>query len=240
MGVGYNPRIVINGLQGYWDAGNARSYPGSGTTWTDLSGNGNNGTLTNGPTFASNGVVFDGVNDYVDCGTSSALNFGTGNYTIHVVFKTSNSSRRETICSRFDYDGTGTIERGYFIDVQSTGKIRTLFATNGPNEYYVDGSTSVNTNTFVHYTMCRTGTASISSYVNGVSETITPTNVGSVSNINTVTAPFSIGRRLDYQQAQASSYNFTGTIAFVSIYNRVLSAAEIRQNFYATRGRYGI
>ena len=52
MAVGYNPRIVTNGLVLCLDAGNTRSYPGSGTTWTDLSGNGNNGTLS-GPTFSA-------------------------------------------------------------------------------------------------------------------------------------------------------------------------------------------
>ena len=44
------PKIVTNGLVGYWDAASKRSYPGSGTTWTDLSKEGNGGTLTNGPT----------------------------------------------------------------------------------------------------------------------------------------------------------------------------------------------
>ena len=60
------PRIPTSGLIFYLDAANTRSYPGSGTTWTDLSGNGNTGTLTNGPTYSSaNGgqIVFDGSND---------------------------------------------------------------------------------------------------------------------------------------------------------------------------------
>jgi hypothetical protein len=48
MAISYNPRIVTDGLVLALDAGNPKSYPGSGTTWTDLSGNGNNGTLVNG------------------------------------------------------------------------------------------------------------------------------------------------------------------------------------------------
>jgi hypothetical protein len=62
--------LITTGLMLYLDAGNALSYPGSGTTWTDLSGNGRDGTLTNGPTYsATNGgsIVFDGSNDYVQC-----------------------------------------------------------------------------------------------------------------------------------------------------------------------------
>ena len=59
------PSIVTNGLVLCLDAGNQLSYPGTGTTWNDLSRNGNNGTLTNGPVFNSGGsMVFDGVNDY--------------------------------------------------------------------------------------------------------------------------------------------------------------------------------
>ena len=53
------------------DAGNPSSYPGSGTTWFDLTSNNNNGILINGPTFDSgNGgsITFDGIDDYVDCG----------------------------------------------------------------------------------------------------------------------------------------------------------------------------
>ena len=67
------PNIVEDGLVLALDAGNTKSYPGSGTTWTDLSGKGNNGTLTNGPTFDSgNGgaIFFDGGNDYVTTGNT--------------------------------------------------------------------------------------------------------------------------------------------------------------------------
>ena len=79
MGLSHSPRIVTDGLVFCVDAGDKMSYPGAGTTWTDLSKNRNNGTLTNGPTFDSaNGgsIVFDGTNDRVDCGNSTSLNFG--------------------------------------------------------------------------------------------------------------------------------------------------------------------
>ena len=68
MGVFAGPEITESGLVLALDAGNLKSYPTTGTTWTDLSGRGNTGTLTNGPTYSSaNGgsIVFDGVNDYV-------------------------------------------------------------------------------------------------------------------------------------------------------------------------------
>ena len=68
MAVGYNPRAVTDGLVLALDAGNTKSYPGSGSTWTDLSGNGNNGTLENDVGYDSgNGgaLSFDGLNDYM-------------------------------------------------------------------------------------------------------------------------------------------------------------------------------
>ena len=68
MGLSHSPRIVTDGLVLCLDAANSRSYPKTGTTWTDRSTSGNNGTLTNGPTFDTNNggsIVFDGSNDSV-------------------------------------------------------------------------------------------------------------------------------------------------------------------------------
>jgi len=77
------PSIATNGLVLNLDAGNTSSYIGSGTTWTDLTGSGNNGTLTNGPIFNSgNGgsIVFDGINDVVSLG--NILNMGSNSWTM--------------------------------------------------------------------------------------------------------------------------------------------------------------
>jgi hypothetical protein len=85
------PNIVTDGLVMYLDAANTKSYPGSGTTWNDLSGNSNNGTLINGPTFNPNGGIdFDGTDDYINFGNPTELNF-TGNMS-HEVWFTRNSN----------------------------------------------------------------------------------------------------------------------------------------------------
>lgn len=76
MAFHYSPKIVTEGLVFYVDAANPKSFVNGNTTWNDLSRSGNNGTLTNGPTFdSSNGgsISFDGLNDYVD---TSTINFG--------------------------------------------------------------------------------------------------------------------------------------------------------------------
>jgi hypothetical protein len=79
MATNYNPSIVTSGLQVYLDAANVKSYPGSGTSWLDLTGNGNNFTLVNSPTWSSaNGGVFE------TNGTTSAItsSYSTSKYTI--------------------------------------------------------------------------------------------------------------------------------------------------------------
>ena len=75
MALSHSPRIVTDGLVLCLDASDPQSYSGSGNTWSDRSGNGSNGTLTNGPTFDSDNkgsLVFDGVNDYINFGNPSS------------------------------------------------------------------------------------------------------------------------------------------------------------------------
>ncbi len=76
MSLSRGPKTITNGLVLYLDAANKKSYPGSGTTWTDLSGNVYNGTLTNGPTFSAanmGSIVFDGTNDNIQLGNASTF-----------------------------------------------------------------------------------------------------------------------------------------------------------------------
>ena len=239
--IAYYGNIVKDGLVLDLDAAKLDSYPKTGTTWNDISGNGNNGTLTNGPVYDSTNfgnVVFDSVDDYVDCSSSSLLNFGTGNFTLCAWFKT-NTTLRRTILSRFDYNNLGTIERGYYIDILATGKIRTAFETDGTNYRVTDSNTLVNTNNYFYVTATRTNTTTINVYVNGVFESSNTLTQGTPSSINVVTAPLTIGRRADYQTPTFTNY-FVGNIPSVQLYNRALSASEILQNYNALKGRFGL
>jgi len=77
MATRYSPKIITDGAVLYLDAANKNSYKGTGTTWKDLNGNRNNGTLTNGPTFSSTGngaIAFDGTDDYVNSGYDLSWN----------------------------------------------------------------------------------------------------------------------------------------------------------------------
>ncbi len=80
------PDINENGLVLSLDAANYKSYTGSGTTWRDLSGNSNNGTLTNGPTFnAANmgAIVFDGTDDKVTISMNSSFIYGVSPFSLN-------------------------------------------------------------------------------------------------------------------------------------------------------------
>ena len=136
MGVTYNPKIVTDGLVLALDAANVKSYPGSGTTWTDMSGNGNNVTLTNGPTFSSdNGgsIVFDGVNDTATLSNPSTLS----NYTLSLWINIISYSGERQLFSRVDeslgittYGGKYMIYNGNIVNDLPNGL--------NPNTYFVN------------------------------------------------------------------------------------------------------
>ena len=101
MAVGYNPRIVTDGLVLCLDSANTKSYGGSGTTWTDVSGSGNNGTLYNGPTHTSGAdgyFTFDGSNDYSQL--SDTLAPSTGSFSGFFWYQITGTSGRGGLFER--------------------------------------------------------------------------------------------------------------------------------------------
>ena len=246
----HSPSIVMNGLVLALDAGNTKSYPGSGTTWTDLSGGGNTGTLTNGPTYSSaNGgsIVFDGVNDYINMGNSQAGNFGTSNFSINAFFRCTLGSNNAGIFCKSIGDNP-TTEYGWLLDTPSGTQLGFAIATTnsawGSSGSYSCQSTglSINDGNWRMATIVgdRTQT-NISMYINGVLQTLQGF-VGGLNQFNTVgnvtnTYNLVLGSESD---AGAGQLPFTGNIAQVSIYNRALSATEVSQNFNALRGRFGV
>jgi hypothetical protein len=213
------------------DASNSSSYPGSGTTWTDLSGNGNNGTLTNGPTYSSaNGgsIVFDGTNDYVNCGTGLAQ---SGSWTISGFVKCSVSSAQAIILQRSG--PSPTYLQNYEIFVLATNK----FACGADADSYkrVESTTTMVTNTWYFVTGLYDSTTKILSiYINGNLENSSTALVGNPTSTGTQYVTLGAGDGLEIGN------RLTGNISKALIYNRALSAAEILQNFNSLRGRYGI
>ena len=114
----YGPRIVTDGLVLCLDAGNSKSYPGSGTAWNDLSRNGNNGTL-NGPTFNSadrGSIVFDGTNDYVSTNYTQPAYTTASSFTWNTWVKPTRNSSADIImgCRQGDFTKLTTSNMEYF------------------------------------------------------------------------------------------------------------------------------
>lgn len=224
MGVIYNPKIVTGGLVLCLDAGNRRSYAPSGGNWNDLSGNGNNGTLVNGPTFSGDnggGIVFDGTNDYVNVQHKSSLSF-TNKLTIQLWCSSTNT---RTWNSPLMKTSNGSWADGFG------------FYQNSQFYFYVNsysGSHIVSVNKtifpFTHWAGVYDG-LNLKIYENGI---LRQTGTSFTSNISNSSASLDIGR------GGGQSYYWQGNIAQVLVYNRALTAIEILQNFNATRGRYGI
>jgi hypothetical protein len=229
------PDIVENGLVLCLDAANKFSYPGTGTTWTDLSGNSNNGTLTNGPTFSSaNGghIVFDGTNDYVDTvNTGTTFQFANVTFTVSLWIKTSATSG--IIISK----GATASTAGWLFQFDSAGTVSGITkGSDGTNTYNRSSTATVNNNTWrnivaVYTTNTTTlGSNTTSIYIDGVLSNGTGTLGGLV--YATTTDTIQIGRR------PTGAY-WSGSVSNIQIYNRELTAAEVLQNYKATKSRFG-
>jgi len=226
----YGPTIVTDGLVLCLDAADKVSYPGSGTTWTDLSGNGNNGTLTNGPTFDSgNGgsIVFDGGDDYVNCGDPGASNIGT-NGSVCVWVNPSDLVDDRYIWSK---NATGGGTTYVTARLASSGKVAyALYGSWGwSSTIYTSSVLVVGTWTHLAFTW---ETNKISLYRDGsLQNTTSPSGTWGGGGTNSLWFGSS-------ESNQPGDWN--GKIAISRVYDRALSAKEVSQNFNAQRSRFGV
>lgn len=226
----YGPTIVRNGLVLLLDAADKKSYPGSGTTWYDISGNSNLGTLTNGPTFNSGnrGSIFtDGTDDFV---TTTYFGSATDNYTFSAWFKNDDYSENKFILSR-GRDGFGNGWSLYNI-VRSDGRAAIGVVPTSPSTVgiSVESISTISLNTWYYITGIWTAGVSLQVYVNGILDNTTTSVAG-----KTILRSSSYGWVL----GTISSGNFTsGYTAACHIYNRVLTSKEILQNYNATKTRF--
>ena len=218
------PNIVTDGLVLALDAANIKSYPGSGTTWRDLSGEGNDGTLTNGPTFDNgNGesIVFDGVDDKTTF--LSTPSFFT-NYTIECIFNGSTFNAGEGLVVW----GTNSLyeRRGLILwNGGHTSYWTVRSSTFGSNP---EGTTQIQTGRWYYAACSLDSSTNCKIYVNGQLET---------TDTNTITTP-TANTLLVGDSGYPEPLN--GKIAVARIYNRVLSPEEIQQNYNATKSRFGL
>ena len=222
--------LFTDGLVLNLDAGDPRSYPGSGTSWTDLSGNGNTGTLTNGPTYnnANGGsIVFDGTNDFINIPHNSSLT-STSALTINCWVKSQSLSAYNAIIGK----GTSDANEEYTVAFTSD---RIYFDIGNGAGPYVSALYNFSNNVWYNICCIHSRTAGISNllcYVNGV--IVSGSTILGTNTPNNNSFPISIGSR----SYDTPTLPFYGNISNVSIYNRALSAAEVAQNYDALKVRY--
>lgn len=222
------PAIVTNGLILNLDAGFRPSYSTSGTTWYDNSPNGNNMTLTNGPTYSSNGggtIVFDGVDDYAQ--STMSVN-SIVNVTIECWVNISSTSKK----GAFVKVGGGA--NGYSIGVGSNtmdtlgNEVLALF----PAIRWIDTNLTYGTGwKMVNLVLNASSVPSI--YLNGAL-------LNSYSGTNPIspTAGVYVARNIGDEPFGARA--FSGDIPIIRIYNRTLTATEILKNYNETKSRFGL
>ena len=225
------PKITTDGLVLCLDAAISKSYPGSGTTWYDLSTSKNNGTLTNGPTFtnSNNGILnFDGVNDYVIFTRPSSIITG-GSISVSIWAKwITTGTTTSTIQALIDNNHSNSPLQGFVLQDRPDLSKKLTFSSS-PNQTGVASTFQVGDGIWRHI-VGTNDTSTSKLYIDGVLN-----NSLSQSGLATVQPNISIG----YWQMGSGRY-LNGKVAHVSIYSRALTSLEIQQNYNATRGRFGV
>jgi len=218
-------KMVTDGLVLHLDAGNTKSYPGSGTVWTDLSQTAITGSLTNGPTYVSTnggGIFFDGTNDFVGLGNPSFANItSVNNFTINVCFNAAAGNNGRVLVHKgatgFDYD--------YMVYITDNSTGLRFYKKNSSGTGVNSTGYPISSGSNINYCVVLSND-SISEYRDGILQ-VTSSITG---DIRTTSNILNIGRGWEG--------SYSGSIFNVQIYNRALSANEVFQNYEATRERF--
>ena len=239
MALHHSPKIVTDGLVLCLDAKNQKSYNGTGTTWSDISGNDRNATMLG--TMAISGgtsTIANVTNDYATIphdATISSEVFGTSeNFTLSSWFRVSSFQNWTCMISKAAGGSWSNTTAGLW--VESSGTLRFVMGSNesgNPTGSYINPGFAVSLNTWYLATGVADGT-NATLYINGeykIQETIASITRTRSEN----TQPITIGRR-----STATAPSHLGDIATVLVHNKALTAAEVLQMFNATRARFGI
>jgi len=221
------PGIVESGLKLYLDAGDSSSYSGTGTTWTDLSSSGNNGTLTNGPTYSSSDggyIYFDGSNDYVD--VSGSITASTATF-LAWIYRDGNQGNYDGIMGSRDSSSSthmmsffGTTQKLAYTWNDASNTYNFDSGLTIPNQAWCMVSVSISSSSATLYLHQASGVTSATNNVTHSSATLDNINVG--------------------RDSYGSSRDFKGRISVVAFYDRALSSAEIAHNFNVFKVRHGL
>jgi len=237
MGLIYSPKIVTSGLIMYLDAADRNSYPGSGTTWYDLSGNSSNGTLVNGLQYSSlrgGALNMDGGDETITF-SSSILNstLPSNSFTLISVVEATNLVYPRS-AHPFSVQGNPTSgAKGWMVGEGISNSYMRIEASDGTN--YTEGYAYIAaaTSTIYHrvFTVDRASGVVTKYYVNGQL-------IGTVTAAYTTGTIYTAGNSIQF--GNNVGWRFIGNIYQFQMYNKVLTPAEIQQNYNATKTRFGL
>ena len=241
MTIAGGPDLITDGLILDLDAANSKSYSGSGTVWRDLSGNGYDGTLTNGPLYKNQngGVIsFDGTNDYVAFANTTIGSFNNATFSFGSWFYFDGTSQAGTMIGKRNDSPYNQYNMSINNDAQNggLGTKLTAFANSDQNSggymtfnYQLSGAAW-------YYGVCVINNNSQKLYVNGVN-VLSLSQLYSGTTFNISGKPLYVGA-LNVNNAPVGF--FKSNIATAFLYNRALSASEVSQNYNALKGRFGL
>lgn len=228
MGIIYNSLTPSEGLVLSLDTANRRSYPGSGNTWFDLSGNGNNGTLTNGAslnTGPGGGMNFDGIDDRIPCGVAPIL---SNRFAISLWFRPNSLTTSNTyLLSGLN---SSLNDNNYSIVWEYLNNNVEFYAGPSLPQAAFRTNSQIIINSIGWYHIC----------YNYQGTQLTAWNNGILFNTNNISASLNINNGNLIIGSFNTGYNFAGLIDDIRIYNRALSESEIRILFNSRRRRYGL
>lgn len=241
MGLSHSPSIVTSNLVLCLDAANPKSYSGSGNTWFDITGRGNNGTLVNGPSYSSNSGGFiscDGTNDYIEILDNSIFDFGSNNFSVEYWF------RKNATSSNSNYWGVnkwntgaspGTNEWDLSLGNSSSGTGESVFfgIESGSTSYAIKISSTPTLYLWNQVVGIRAGSG-LSVYMNGaLIGTSSPVGMAVTTSVNNVS-----GRNVRIANSALDNYYNKIDSSIVRIYSKALTPDEVKQNYDANKARY--
>ena len=229
MGIIYNSLAPSDGLVLSLDTANRRSYPGSGTSWFDLSGNGNNGTLMNGASLNTGfggGMNFDGVDDYVNCGIN-AIPQGTTPITVSAWANYRNHDGQSALLSIEPTSGNT-----FTLSIITLAGLGSFLWTDSVTQNITFSGSFPALNSWNHWGYSFNSNGSYKIYLNG---SIIQQSSVTLNTASLIGGAVYIGRRV-----RGAAGNANVVADDIRIYNRALSREEISILFNIKRRRYGL
>lgn len=217
MAVGYNPSIITTGMVTYWDIGNTKSYPGSGTTVRDLYG-GYSASLVGSVSYSSRYLYNFSDSNYITMSNVSTP--GSGDFTYSFWVYLTSLAGASTLLY------VSNPSTGIIIRANQGSSVYVNFST---DQFGLNFSSSLAINNWYNIVVTRSGTT-VTAYLNGAASTSTGTSYQLVTG-----SSFELGRL-----ALASGQYILGYLASFSAYNCNLTVSEVQQNFNALRGRFNV